>query len=123
MDDADVPEPVRTAWQRTIEAWDQPVLHDAFLGAVAQHGVFTWAAARYKERAGDVVAVRQLERLRSAATAVMLAGAMARPAKRTKPYQVTIAVLIALVIVAVVGYFYTVHLHDLQTPPAKPAAP
>jgi hypothetical protein len=122
MDDA-VPEPVRAAWQRAVDGWDEPARHDAFVGVVAQHAAFTWAAARYKERSGDVVADRQLQRLRTAATATMLAGAMARPEKRAKPYQVTIAMLIALVIIAFVGYFYVVHLHDLRTPPPKPGAP
>jgi hypothetical protein len=119
MDDGAIPEAVREAWQRTLDGWDDAERHKAFLGVVAQHHCFPYAAARYKERAGDAIADRQLERVRSAALATMAATATARPPAR-KPYQVTVAVLIALVTIAFVGYFYAIHLRGQPQTSVKP---
>ena len=79
---------VTAAWDRVVEDWDDPARHDALIGLVAQHNCFVWAAARYKERAGDPIADKQLERLRRAATATMLATATARP-EASQPYRKT----------------------------------
>jgi hypothetical protein len=121
MDDAGIPEVVLAAWQRAVDHWDEPDRHQTFVGLVAQHNCFRWAAARYKEKGGEV-AERQLERLRTAAFATLNATATARPAAR-KPYQITIAVLVALVVLALVGYLYAVSLRDRAPEPEPPQKP
>ena len=119
MDDGAIPEPVRAAWQRAVDAWDDPERHKLFIGLVAQHNCFSWAAARYRERAGDAVADRQIERLRTAAYATLAATATVRAPER-KPYQITVALLIALVTIAFIGYFYAMHLRDQSQSSTKP---
>lgn len=115
-DDAAVPDSVRAAWQHAVDGWDEPARHDALLAQVAQHGCYPWAAARYRERGADPIAEARIERLRKAATATLYATAKPRPERRTRPYSVTIAVLIALVTVAIVGFLFAMRLH-------KPGAP
>jgi hypothetical protein len=124
-DDGAIPEPVREAWQRALDAWDDSARHDAFVGLVAQHNCFMWAAAHYRAKAGDPIADRQLERLRRAATATMLATATARPSDTKKPYQISIAVLIAFVTIAFIGYMYAVYLREpsRETRPPEAARP
>jgi hypothetical protein len=100
--DAPVNEAVRDAWKRATEAWDDKARHDALLGLVAQHNCFAWAAARYKERAGDPVADVQLERLRKSATAVMLATAATRKPAMSR-YTTTVWVLLAILSIVIVG--------------------
>jgi hypothetical protein len=120
MDDGAIPEPVRAVWQALQGGWDDPKRHEAFLGLVAQHNCFAWAAARYKERAGDAIADAQLAKLRNAATATMLATATAKPKGSGKPYQATIVLFIALMIFAVLGLVYVMHLHtEPSVPPPK----
>lgn len=121
MDDGAIPEPVRAVWQSLQGGWDDAKRHEAFLGLVAQHNCFAWAAARYKERAGDAIADEQLVKLRNAATATMLATATAKPKSSGKPYQATLVLFIALMIFAVLGLLYTLHLRDAEpsVPPPK----
>lgn len=97
---------VTTAWDETVANWDDPKRHDAFLGAVVTHSCFAWAASRYKERAGDPIADKNLERLRKAATATMLATAAVRPEDTKVPYRNAMLILIALVILMGVGVIY-----------------
>jgi hypothetical protein len=101
-----VPEAVTSAWEAAVAAWDDPKRHDAVIALVAKHSCFAWAAARYKERAGDPVADQQLERVRKAATATMLATAAARPETAATPYRNTMMILIALMILIAVGLVY-----------------
>ena len=115
---------MRAAWDRVVEQWDDASRHDTFVGLVAQHNCFAWAAARYKERAGDAVADRQLERLQRAATATMMAGATVREDKQKQPYASVFVVLIGLLIMAVLGLVCTKIVAENQ--PArttKPAPP
>jgi hypothetical protein len=84
MEDGAIPDAVRDAWQRAVDGWDDPDRHKTFLGVVAQHHCFRYAAARYKERAGDAIADRQLERVRAAALATMTATATARPGRASR---------------------------------------
>jgi hypothetical protein len=119
-----VHEDVTTAWERVTEQWDDTARHEAFIASVAQHNCYAWAAARYKERAGDAVADKQLARLRKAATATMMAAAMARPSKERQPYRGLVVVLICLVLAMIVALFVTKSLHDnrpLTRPDTKPA--
>ena len=119
MEDGAIPEPVRAVWQSVQDGWNDSKRHDAFLGVVAQHNCFAWAAARYKERAGDTIADAQLSKLRNAATATMLATATAKPKSAGKPYQATLVLFIALMIFAVLGLVYALHLRDNE--PSVPA--
>ena len=119
MEDGAIPEPVRAVWQSVQDGWNDSKRHDAFLGVVAQHNCFAWAAARYKERAGDTIADAQLSKLRNAATATMLATATAKPKSSGKPYQATLVLFIALMIFAVLGLVYALHLRDNE--PSVPA--
>jgi hypothetical protein len=101
-----VNEAVTKAWDETVASWDDPKQHDAFLGVVVTHSSFAWAAGRYKERAGDPIADKNLERLRKAATATMLATAAPRPEDAKVPYRNALLILIALVILMGVGVIY-----------------
>jgi hypothetical protein len=101
---------VKAAWDDTVAHWDDPAKHTAFLGAVAQHDGFAWAAARYKERAGDPIADRQLEKLRTAAVAAMLAKAP-RAKDSDTPYRSTLIMLAALLLILVLGLVFVTILH------------
>jgi hypothetical protein len=117
--DPQVPEPVRTAWQAAVDAWDDAARHEAFFAAVAQHRCFAYGAARYRERSGDPTAERQLERLRKSATAAMLATAAARPETAKNPYRATVALFVVLVVLAIAALLYTAVLHSRAT--SKPS--
>jgi hypothetical protein len=111
----EAPEAVRAAWQAVTEHWDEPARHEALLGLVAQHACFAWAAARYKERAGDAIADEQIERLRRAATATMLATATPRPSADKQPYKNTLIIFIALVAMAILGLVLAKLIHDSRS--------
>ena len=115
---------MRAAWDRVVEQWDDAARHDAFVGLVAQHNCFAWAAARYKERAGDAVADRQIERLRRAATATLMATATVREEKQKQPYASLLVVLIGLLVMALLGLVCTKIVAENQPARAtKPARP
>ena len=97
-----VPVAVQAAWDSVVAHWDDRAKHTALLGLVAQHSCFAWAAARYKERAGDPIADEQLERLRSSAVATMFATASSSK-REQKPYRSTLFLLIALALAVVLG--------------------
>ena len=94
------------AWDQATAAWDDRSKHDAVIAAVATYNCYAWAAARYKTRAGDPVADAQLERLRKAATANMLATATTRPEQASMPYRNTLLVLVVLLVMVVIGVIY-----------------
>ena len=100
-----IPDAVQTAWDAAVAAWDDPAKHTALLGLVAQYSCYSWAAAKYKERAGDPVADRQLERMRSSAVAAMMATSTAKP-KEDQPYRSTLVVLAALLLILVLGLVF-----------------
>ena len=117
-----VPDAVSAAWQSVNDKWDDTGRHDAFIALVAQHSAFAWAAARYKERAGDPIATKQLERLGRAATATMMATASSKPAKQRQPYRGLVVVLICMLLAMVVAFFATRSIRDNGTAqPTKPA--
>jgi hypothetical protein len=121
--DAAVPDPVRDAWTRATAAWDDGARHDDLLRLVASHNAYAWAAGRYRTRGDDAVARRQLERLRRAAEATLLASATVRPTADAKPYRGTAGVLAVLVVVIVVGLLYAVVIRDHPSSRARPASP
>ena len=117
-----VPDAVSAAWQSVTDKWDDAGRHEAFIALVAQHSCYAWAAGRYKERAGDVIADKQLDRLRRAATATMMATASSKPAKQRQPYRGLVVVLICMLLAMVVALFATRSIRDNQAvPPTKPA--
>ncbi len=120
----DAPEPVQAAWQRAVDAWGEPAQHDAFLARVAEHRCFAWAAARYRERAGDPIADAQLARLQKSAMATLLATAGPRPDDQKSPYRATMLLFVVLVLVAIVGMVVVAVKHAQHTshvPPDRPA--
>lgn len=123
--DAAVPEAVRGAWARATEAWDDAGRHDQLLRLVATHSCYAWAANRYRTRRGDGVAERQLERLRRAAEATLLASATARPDPTAAPYRATRGVLAILIVAVLVGLVYAMAARDPAPAPsaAVPGAP
>lgn len=106
-----IPEPVQAAWDDVVAHWDDPAKHAKLLGLVAQHDAFAWGAARYKERAGDPVADKQLERLRSAAVAAMFAKSTRKKDEST-PYRTTLVLLAALLLMLVLALVFATILHN-----------
>jgi hypothetical protein len=121
--EAAVPDAVAAAWDRVLEAWDDAGRHDALLGLVAQHDAYAWAAARYREarrsapaspapfrsypdHAVDAVADRQLERMRRAAEATLLASASTREDRARAPYRAATAVLAMFIFAIVAGMLF-----------------
>ncbi len=107
-----VPDALTQAWDRAVEAWDEPARHDEVLRLVGQHDTYAWAAARYRDRQralpDDAVAKAQLDRLRRAAEATMMANAATRQAKTPEPYRGTIAILGLLIILIIAGFVYAI---------------
>jgi hypothetical protein len=100
-----VHEDVTAAWERALEQWNDQARHEALIAAVAQHSCYAWAAARYKERGDDPIAHKQLDRLRRAATANLMATATARSEPSKSPYRKTLVwfgVLVALLVLGLV---------------------
>lgn len=104
--DAAVPEAVRAAWAGVADGWSDPARHDELLRQVAAHRCYAWAAGRYRTRGGDPIAERQLDRLRRAAEATLLAGATVRRDAAPTPYRATLGVLALLIAMVVVGLVY-----------------
>lgn len=106
----DVAEPLTNAWQRALEAWDERGRHDEVLRLVTQHDAYAWAAARYrdrlKERPGDAVGTEQLERIKRAAEATLVAHAAVRESKVPSPYRNTMLILAVLILAIVAGLIY-----------------
>ena len=115
---------VTTAWDRAIAQWEDPARHEALIAAVVQHNSFAWAAQRYKERAGDPIADKQLERLRKAAVATMFAASTARRAKQEPaPYRKVFMWILVLVIFAILGLVFTRLVLDNTPPKANATTP
>lgn len=115
------PEAVAAAWAACEQAWDEPARHDAFFALVVQHDCFAFAASRYKLRAGDAIADRQLERVRKAATAKLMAtGSARRDPTASKPYRATIALIVLMLVVAIAGLAYVANLKGGAHPPPPP---
>lgn len=135
--DARVPPAVAVAWERALEAWDELPRHDALLQLVAQHDAYAWAAAKYRDakRARpaspspfrtypderfEAIADRQLDRMRRAAEATMLAGASARRDAHRSPYRATVAVMVMLIVAIIAGLLFATVLQRNPITPAQP---
>jgi hypothetical protein len=110
------------AWQRVLDGWDDPTRHEALMGLVAQESQFAWAAAKYKERAGDAIADKQLERIRKAATASLFASATKKPGEDT-PYKRTLVIFIVLIVMLGFLLVGVKLLHDTRPHADDPPAP
>ncbi len=103
-EEAKVTAPIRFAWTQLDENWHEETRHSAMLQLAAKHNVFAWVAKRYREKAktGDELAAQQVEKLRKQAEATLMAGAAARTDNRKRNSYIALG--IALVILAVIGY-------------------
>lgn len=117
--DAAVPDVVRDAWTKATEGWNEPARHDELMRLVATNNCYAWAAGKYRTRR-DAVSTRQLDRMRRAAEATMLAGATVRAGKEPKPYRATTTVLAMLIVAIAAGLLYAIVIHD--NPPPSPNA-
>ena len=117
-----VNEAVSAAWERVVEKWDEPARHEALLGLVVQHSAFAWAAARYKEKGDDPIAVERLDRLRKAATATMMATATKKGEEERSPYTKTMVWLIVMTIMLIIGLLFARIVTDrapTHSPPVR----
>lgn len=125
--EAAIPDVLTAAWDRAAEAWDDPARHDEVIRLVSQHDAFTWAAARYRTRAGDPIGDRQLARIRKAAEATLYASATMRKDNAPKPYRALVSVLIMLIVAAIAGLLFVMVMRDnnveADKPNATPAVP
>lgn len=119
--DGAVPESLRDAWQRASDAWTDDAKHDELLRLVAAHDAYAWAAGRYRTRGKDAMATRQLDRLRRAAEATLLAGATVRPGAESTPYRASSAVLGMLVVAVAAGLLYAIVVRSPRAPTHAPA--
>ncbi|HUS29948.1 MAG TPA: hypothetical protein VMZ53_15690 [Kofleriaceae bacterium] len=113
---------VEAAWQRVVESWDDQTRHDAFIGLVAQYGDFAWAASKYKERAGDAIADKHLEKIRKAATATMFATASKKP-EGGAPYKSTMVIFAVLILMMLIALIGVKLMHDTRPHPEPPPPP
>ena len=113
---------LEAVWQKVVDGWDEPGRHDALLGLVTQKAAFSWAAGKYKERAGDPVADKQLERIRKAAVATMFASGAKKP-DQDSPYKRTMVIFIALLVMLFVGLIGVKLIHDSRPTTPSPPAP
>lgn len=109
-------------WERVVEGWDEPARHQALMGMVAQKGEYAWAAAKYKERAGDAIAAKQLEKIRKAATVSMFATASKKPAE-DPPYKRTMVIFIVLLIMLFILLVGVKLVHDTRPHPDEAPRP
>jgi hypothetical protein len=125
VSDESAPASVTTAWDRCVEAWQDPARHDALFALVAQHSAYAWAAAKYKTRGDDPIAAKQIAKLQRAATAAMMATAGTRPdPDGPQPYRATIGVFVVLLIALDVGLFFVNYMRSKhEVPVTKPARP
>ena len=126
--DAAVPEIVKAAWARVLEAWNEAQRHDALFALAAAHTAYAWIGGRYREQArarpGDPIAEKQIDRLLRASEATLRATATTRKEPASSSYKGTIAILGVLVIVIMLGVVYAIiksKSGDDAPPPPPPA--
>jgi hypothetical protein len=118
---------IRTAWDRVLERWQDEAGHDALFHLIAARGEYGWAAGRYRaqarERSGDAIARRHMERIRRAIEATMVVTATARDRSQASPYKNAVALLGVLIVVLVIGMFYlVVKSRSASSDPAPPVS-
>ncbi len=126
--DQAVPAEIRTAWDAVIEKWTDDARHDALFALIAARGEYGWAAGRYREQAreriGDPVAPKQMDRIRRAIEATMVVSATTRETKQASPYKNTAMLLALLLAVLIVGMAYMfIKSHNASSSEAPPPPP
>lgn len=134
--DAQAPASVRAAWAQVCDRWEDAAAHDALFSLTAEHEVFAWTAARYREAGAhppDATApyretaesrpgaTAYLERVRKAAEATMLVSATPRRGER-QPYMSSLVVLALLALMIVVGLALAMFMDGLNSGDPPPAA-
>lgn len=108
--DQAVPAEIRTAWDTVLAKWADEARHDALFLLIAARGEYGWAAGRYREqareRSGDAVAPKQMDRIRRAIEATMVVTATARDKPQASPYKNTAMLLVVLLVVMIAGMVY-----------------
>jgi hypothetical protein len=118
-----VPEPVRAAWTRATTDWRAAARHDELLQLAATHHAYAWTAGRYRTRGRDAIAQRQLDRLRRAAEATLLASATVRRDAKARPYRATRRVLALLIAMITMGAVYATVIRDQPPAPSARSIP
>ncbi len=124
--DLAVPAEIRDAWDKVLAKWDDDAGHDALFKLVAARGEYGWAAGRYREqsreRAGDQVAPKQMDRIRRAIEATMVVSATTRETPQATPYKNTATLLVVLIVVLIVGmaYMFIKSRKSEDAPPPPP---
>jgi len=130
--DTAVSEVARAAWDAVLESWTDEARHEALFRLIAERGEYGWAAGRYrdeaKQRPGDAIAAKQMERIRRAIEATLAVSATAREKPGASPYKGVMAMMGVLVVVVIVGLFYVfIKSHtggdDPPPPPPRPMSP
>lgn len=130
--DLAVPAEIKAAWDGVLEGWTTEAKHDALFNLIAARGEYGWAAGRYREQArerpGDPVAPKQMDRIRRAIEATMVVSATAREKPAASPYKNTATLLAVLIVVLILGMAYMFiksrkGSSDDEPPPPRPASP
>lgn len=120
----DVSPEIRTAWERVLEGWQDEAGHDALFQLIAARGEYSWAAGRYRvqlrERPGDAIARRHMNRIRRAIEATMMVTATTRDRSEASPYKRAVALLGVLIVMLVIGMFYMIAKSRSAPPDSAP---
>jgi ribosomal protein L40E len=120
--EADVPEVLVAAWHAAVEHWDDDARHEEVLRLVTANDAYSWAASKYRGKAGDPIADRYLDRVRKSAEATMMTSATARNAEIKNPYKNTIAMLVILAVAILGGLLYA-FVKSSKAEPTPPTIP
>lgn len=123
---------IRALWDNVLAGWTDEARHDALFELIAARGEYGWAAGRYREQArertGDPLAPKQMDRIRRAIEATMVVSATTRDKPAPSPYKNTATLLGVLIVALLVGMAYMfiksrrASSPDDQPPPPPPAA-
>jgi len=114
--DQSTPQALLDAWAELQDHWEDLAHHDEMLRLVTQNDAYAWAAARYRTREDDIGRA-QLARVRKAAEAQMMTGAVARKASTPTPYRATTGLLVLLIVVTVGGLIYAAVVRGRKATP------
>ena len=116
-------EALEAAWARCEKQWDDSAAHEALFQLAVAQDSFAFIAGKYKTRAGDETADRALERIRKAAVAKMMATGTRREDAERKPFRITLAVSVFLVIAAFAALAYVATMRNQHARSLPPPAP
>ena len=110
-------------------SWHDDDEHERFVAAVSEQSAFSYGAKRYRgilrERPGDAVAKKQLERFARMAEARLFTAAIARKSdEQTKePYKAVVIMIIVFVVLLGIGGYYLLTLKGKRDDAIAPAVP